>query len=393
MFLLIENSIGFSIFKKTTSKRERRKTHDLEFHSIYQYQTRYEAVKANQKLIKGKVPKNLKNFLKNNILHGGTLIVNDDRLKLSLRKKLGEKFIKIRKKNGIFRTLRKNFSKLFGSLDLKKEKSKTLSTVHSLFGEKIKIAGSKMDAMIVHAIKLFDELEKGINNYSMRLREWYGWHFPELSDFLPDNILFAKAVSLIETREKIKYIDLFEFFSPKLSVQIKEASEISLGVDIFGDDLSCILSLSSQIISFNEFRLILEKYIKNRMYFLAPNLTAIIGEKIGARLIAHCGSLMNLSKHPSSTIQILGAEKALFKALKNKAFTPKYGLIYHASLIISSPNHLKGKISRITAGKIAISARVDALGENKYGGSIGLKNKNKIERRLCQLQTYPKTGR
>ncbi|ABW98161.1 nop5 (nucleomorph) [Hemiselmis andersenii] len=388
MFLLFENPTGYSLIKRNFLKEKKEKNFSLEFHSIYQFQTRWEAMKSTQKLIKGKVPKNLIKFIKNNLISNCVLVVNDNRLKNSLKKKLGENIFKIKKKNAIFRILRKNFSKLFNYGNPNKDKSKILSLTHSVFGEKIKIIGSKIDGMIIHAIRLFDEIEKSINSYSMRLREWYGWHFPELSSFISDNILFAKTVSLIETKNRVPFIDLSEFFSPNLSTQIKEASQTSFGLDIFPDDLACILSLSGQIIAFFEFRVLLEKYIKNRMYSLAPNLSAIVGEKIGARLIAHCGSLINLSKYPASTVQILGAEKALFKALKNKNFTPKYGLIYHASLIIQSSNSLKGKISRITSAKASLSARIDALGENKYGGSIGLKNKKKIEQRARQLESF-----
>jgi len=82
-----------------------------------------------------------------------------------------------------------------------------------------------------------------------------------------------------------------------------------------------------------EYRAQLFDYLKNRMVAIAPNLTALVGELVGARLIAHAGSLMNLAKHPASTVQILGAEKALFRALKTRKDTPKYGLIYHASLV------------------------------------------------------------
>jgi len=386
MFLLFENSTGYSLIKRNFSKE--RENYSLEFQSLYQFQTRWEAIRSTKKLIKGKVPKNLTKFLKNNLNSNCLLVVNDDRLKNSLKKKLGENMFKIKKKNKIFRILRKNFSKLFNFEKSNKEKSKILSLTHSVFGEKIKITGSKIDGMVIHAIRLFDEIEKSINNYSMRLREWYGWHFPELTDLISDNILFAKTVSLIETKNRTPFIDLSEFFSPELSDQIKEASQSSIGLEIFPDDLACILSLSGQIIAFFEFRVLLEKYIKNRMYSLAPNLSAIVGEKIGARLIAHCGSLLNLSKYPASTFQILGAEKALFKALKNKNLTPKYGLIYHASLVVQSSNSLKGKLSRITSGKASLSARIDALGENKYGGSIGLKNKKKIEQRLRQLESF-----
>merc|ERR1712042_204384 len=103
----------------------------------------------------------------------------------------------------------------------------------------------------------------------------------------------------------------------------------------------------------------LYSYLKERMAMIAPNLTVLVGELVGARLISHAGSLLNLAKHPSSTIQILGAEKALFRALKTKHDTPKYGLIYHASLVGQSNAKLKGKISRTLAAKSSLAARYD----------------------------------
>ena len=119
-----------------------------------------------------------------------------------------------------------------------------------------------------------------------------------------------------------------------------------------------------QVISLAEYRGQLYDYLKSRMAAIAPNLTTLVGELVGARLIAHAGSLLSLAKHPASTVQILGAEKALFRALKSKHDTPKYGLIYHASLVgQAAPKH-KGKISRILAAKAALSVRIDALQED-----------------------------
>merc|ERR1712121_431058 len=108
----------------------------------------------------------------------------------------------------------------------------------------------------------------------------------------------------------------------------------------------------------------LYSYLKERMAMVAPNVTVLVGELVGARLIAHAGSLLNLAKHPSSTVQILGAEKALFRALKTKHDTPKYGLIYHASLVGQANPKNKGKVSRSLAAKAALAIRVDALGED-----------------------------
>merc|ERR1719452_428679 len=134
-----------------------------------------------------------------------------------------------------------------------------------------------------------------------------------------------------------------------------------------------------------EYRGQLYDYLKNRMIAIAPNLTVLVGELVGARLIAHAGSLMNLAKHPASTVQILGAEKALFKALKTKHDTPKYGLIYHAQLVGQASSKLKGKVSRMLAAKAAIATRVDALGE-ETNTDLGIEHRAKVESRIRQLE-------
>jgi len=121
------------------------------------------------------------------------------------------------------------------------------------------------------------------------------------------------------------------------------------------------------------------------MIAIAPNLTILVGELVGARLISHAGSLMNLAKHPASTVQILGAEKALFKALKTKHDTPKYGLIYHAQLVGQASAKLKGKVSRMLAAKAAIATRVDALGE-ETNTDLGIEHRAKVETRIRQLE-------
>jgi len=157
-----------------------------------------------------------------------------------------------------------------------------------------------------------------------------------------------------------------------------------MGTDISDEDISHIQDLSTQIIDICEYREELYEYIKSRMRAIAPNLTVLVGELVGARLIAHAGSLINLAKHPASTVQILGAEKALFRALKTKKATPKYGLIYHASLVGQATPKNKGKIARIVANKAALSCRVDALGDDDTK-PIGMENLIKVTTRLQQV--------
>lgn len=265
-------------------------------------------------------------------------------------------------------------------------KSMQLGLSHSLSRYKLKFSADKVDIMIVQAIGLLDDLDKEINIYAMRVREWYGWHFPEMTKLINDNVMYAKCILRMGLRTQAKNSDFSDIIADEtLEASFKKSAETSMGTEISEADLRNIRSLCEQVVSLSEYRLQLFDYLKNRMSAIAPNLTLMVGELVGARLIAHSGSLINLAKHPASTIQILGAEKALFRALKTKSDTPKYGLIYHASLIGQAAAKFKGKISRVLAAKTALSIRVDALGETE-GATIGVENRAKIEARIRQLE-------
>ena len=138
--------------------------------------------------------------------------------------------------------------------------------------------------------------------------------------------------------------DFASILPEDLEGTVKAAAEISMGTEISDSDINHIDSLCDQVISITAYRTQLAEYLRNRMTAIAPNLTALVGDLVGARLISHAGSLLSLAKHPASTIQILGAEKALFRALKTKHDTPKYGLIFHASLVGQASPKLKGKV-------------------------------------------------
>ncbi|CAG7820439.1 unnamed protein product, partial [Allacma fusca] len=197
--------------------------------------------------------------------------------------------------------------------------------------------------MIVQAVSLLDDLDKELNNYMMRCREWYGWHFPELSKIIQDNIAYIKTLKHMGFRTNASKTDFSSILPEELEQRVKEAAEISMGTEISDEDMENINFLAEQVLEISEYRTQLYEYLKNRMMAIAPNVTVLVGELVGARLIAHAGTLMNLAKHPASTVQILGAEKALFRALKTKKDTPKYGLIYHAHLIGQASTKLKGK--------------------------------------------------
>merc|ERR1711923_427581 len=261
----------------------------------------------------------------------------------------------------------------------------SLGLGHSLSRYKLKFSPEKIDTMIVQAVSLLDDLDKELNNYIMRAREWYGWHFPELGKVITDNIAYIRTVQVMGTRENCKNTDLSDILPEDIETRVKEAAEISMGTEISEIDMFNIKHLCDQVMEIQEYRGQLYEYLKNRMIAIAPNLTAVVGELIGARLISHAGSLLNLAKHPASTVQILGAEKALFKALKTKHDTPKYGLIYHAQLVGQSGTKLKGKVSRMLAAKASLACRVDALGE-ETNTDLGIEHRAKVESRIRQLE-------
>jgi len=261
-----------------------------------------------------------------------------------------------------------------------------LGLSHSLSRYKLKFSPDKVDTMIVQAISLLDDMDKELNIYSMRVREWYGWHFPELGKIVTDNLLYARLVRHLGVRDNISTVDLDTVLPEDLVNPVKEAAQISMGTEVSGEDIEHVIELCNQVVQITEYREQLDEYLKTRMMAIAPNLTEMVGVLIGARLIARAGSLMNLAKYPASTVQILGAEKALFSALKKKQATPKYGLLYHASLVGQASTKNKGKISRVLAAKTSLAVRVDALGESDHV-TLGLSARAAVEHRLKQLES------
>jgi nucleolar protein 58 len=212
----------------------------------------------------------------------------------------------------------------------------------------------------------------------------------ELQGIVNDNAQYSKLVLTCGYRSKFRENDLSGILEEESTeAAVKEAAEVSMGTEVSDLDIINIQSLAEQVLSMSEYRIQLFDYLKNRMNAIAPNLSILLGELVAARLISHSGSLMNLAKQPASTVQILGAEKALFRALKTKHDTPKYGLIYHASLVgQAAPKH-KGKISRVLAAKAALATRVDALSDETSehpDTTIGYEGRAKVEARLRQLE-------
>merc|ERR1719240_1837070 len=207
-----------------------------------------------------------------------------------------------------------------------------------------------------------------------------------MGKIVTENLTYAQVVRHMGFKTKAKDTDFSKIGIPdEIVSEARQAAETSMGTEITDEDLDNIMTLCDRVVELMEYRGQLAEYLKVRMEAIAPNLTHTVGELVGARLISHAGSLMSLAKHPSSTVQILGAEKALFRALKTKKSTPKYGLIYHASLVGQSAPALKGKISRVLAAKLSLCCRVDALGD-QVEPSLGKEFKDYVEKRLASLE-------
>merc|ERR1712029_1324964 len=296
----------------------------------------------------------------------------------------------------LMRCIRSQLANIMPSVDDNDLKIMSLGLGHSLSRYKLKFSPDKIDTLIVQAVSLLDDLDKDLNNYMMRAREWYGWHFPEMGKVVTDNLAYVRTIQKMGMRVNCSKTDLSDILPEEVEVAVKEAAEISMGTEISEVDLLNIKHLCEQVVEIQEYRDQLYNYLKNRMVAIAPNLTVLVGELVGARLISHAGSLMNLAKHPASTVQILGAEKALFKALKTRHDTPKYGLIYHAQIVGQSATALKGKVSRMLAAKASLARRVDALGEDaETSAEPGMEQRMKIESRIRQLEgghTYKVSG-
>ena len=295
----------------------------------------------------------------------------------------------------ISRAIRVHIHKFLGVDDTTVTKSE-LGLGHSYSRFKCMFDVNRQDKPVIQSIALIDLLDKDINSFCMRIKEWFSWHFPELGKIITDNYVYIRIVNLIEQRKNL--IENQEELKPKLdeitldpeiSKAIIDSALISMGSEISEADLINIKYFSDRVENLIKYREKLNNYLKNKTNKLAPNTSALVGEIVTARLISHSGSLSTLAKYPASTIQILGAEKALFRALKTRSATPKYGLLYHSSFIGKAKMKNKGKISRYLANKLAMCSRIDCFsGEvtDDYGNEL----RTQIDERLKYLETGDK---
>merc|ERR1712183_253186 len=360
---------------------------------FFPFKTAGDALANINSVSEGIVHDDLKLFLETNMPKAGkgaVLGVSDSKLSASINDACNIKCSHIGVIPEVIRGIRQHFPKLVkGFTGLSSDKAQ-LGLSHSYSRAKVKFNVNKSGNMIIQSIALLDQLDKDINTFCMRIREWYSYHFPELIKIVPENALYAKVVKLVKNRkeltaEKLEALEAILMDSARAQAVI-DASKSSMGMDISPVDLLNIDMFASRVIGITEYRKELSTYLRSKMSVVAPNLAVLIGDTVGARLISHAGSLTNLAKCPASTVQILGAEKALFRALKTKGNTPKHGLIFHSSFIGRAGAKNKGRISRYLANKCSIASRIDCFSEESTT-IFGTKLKEQVEDRLKFYET------
>jgi len=409
-FILFETAPGYALFKvneaenigsMVESMQESMQSYEsfakvVSLAAFLPFHTAEQMLDNMNALSEGLLTDDLKSFITTYVPRDSTLGVVEDKLASAIADACELQCSKSKLVAEIHRGIRLHFTKFIEGMkedDLDKAQR---SLGHSYSGSKVKFNVNKSDNMVIQSICLLDQLDKDVNTLAMRAREWYSWHFPELVTIVPDNYLYARCVMTIGkkeaimedpegTAERLREV-LGEDKEDDVS-QIIEASKTSMGYEISDFDLECVMHFAERVVKLTEYKRDLQSYLVKKMKLIAPNLSSLIGETIGARLISHAGSLTNLAKYPASTVQILGAEKALFRALKSRgktpAKTPKYGLIFNSTYIGRASMKNKGRISRYLANKASIASRIDCFSEGEaVGDKYGEMLRQQVEERL-----------
>jgi nucleolar protein 58 len=388
VYALVELPAGIALFKVGESSQKLK--------AFHKFKSTADALETTTQIVNGELSKPVKKFLKKNFVEkelAGDLAVMDAKLGKAIKSTLEIPCVHGEETLAMFRAIKSNIDELLEGVSAEQLNQTALGLAHNLNRYKLKFSPDKIDMMVIQAVALLEDLDKEINKYAMRAKEWYGWHFPEMSKMIADNVVYAKLVIAMQTRFQAKEADFSDIVDEELAEKVRDAAMVSMGTEIADDDVTNICTLCNEVVKSSAYREQLAAYLNSRMNAIAPNLTTMVGEQIGARLIQKAGSLLSLAKYPASTVQILGAEKALFRALKQREATPKYGILYHAQLVTKAPTANKGTMSRVLAAKASLSARIDSFGESD--NSPAIEYRTQVEGRLKAFEeglSYGKAG-
>lgn len=274
--------------------------------------------------------------------------------------------------------LRENLEELVADLGLVKDAEQLYALSHKVASimarRAVKTSLSNREATIDQTVQLLRDIDQTLNVLSGRLRGWYGLHFPELSRFVADHKTYAEIVRTIGPRTQFESQTLVNLGLSVSKVRgICGLTEDSMGAELEPEDMARIRELADYLISLYEYRRVLEDHISVVASEVAPNLSEVAGPVLTAKLIEKAGGLRKLSMMPSSTIQLLGAEKAMFRAMKSGSKPPKHGIIFQHPAVHSSPRRLRGKAARTLAAKLAIAARADSFSRASLGSDLKYK--------------------
>ena len=291
----------------------------------------------------------------------------------------------------IGRRLRESLPKMaieLGYVDTEME-LKNIAREVSILSSKtgIREAAGRRDLLLIQATHAIDELDVALNIFSTRVREWFGYHFPELSNLVEKHDTLLRLVTQLGDKKNFTFENLQGLDIPESrSRLIAETVNSSMGAEIGEADLQMIQDFSKSILELYRVRRKMDGYIEDLMKDIAPNVQSLAGSSLGARLISLAGGITNLSRMPASTIQVLGAEKALFRSIKTGSTPPKHGVIFQHQDLHQAQRWQRGKIARAISGKIAIAARIDAF----KGEFMGDKLKAELEARVNEIKAkYP----
>ncbi|HZY47293.1 MAG TPA: C/D box methylation guide ribonucleoprotein complex aNOP56 subunit [Candidatus Bathyarchaeia archaeon] len=244
-------------------------------------------------------------------------------------------------------------------------------------------SGAKRDLYAIQTVRCIEDLDKVLNLLAGRIREWYGLHFPELDRLVEKHDSYIRMVQSLGTRDSFSQDALLKLGIPQeRSRIISEAALKSSGADLSRPDLLWLQEVCGTVLQMYKLRDTAEKYTDKIMMEVAPNMTGVLGAVLSAKILSMAGGLENVAKMPASTIQVLGAEKALFRTLKTGARPPKHGIIFQFAPIHQAPKWMRGRASRAVAGKLAIASRMDAYG----GSNEGDRMRTALEKKLVDLK-------
>ncbi|CDR94560.1 nucleolar protein Nop56, putative [Babesia bigemina] len=391
-FFLFETAAGYALYQieqwdqighveamEEVCSSEERFKETVKFKAFQPFTTASDALENIRAVVEGEVTAMLSSFLSLNLPKKGTQLAVVDP---GLGKTLSAKGFNVVYDPNVVELLRgcrqhemKNIARLASGASAFDMDKFHVGLSHNYSRSKLQIDPRRMDKPVINCVALLDSLTKNLNSFAMRVREWYGWHFPELIKIVPDNKIYCQVVQIICRKDKFDWeagaAELLKVLGDEdIVANVKKAAGQSIGHELSEPCMENILNFAKQVVKLEEMREHLNTHLANKLAVTAPNLSEVAGNILTGRLISHAGSLVNLAKMSASSIQILGAEKALFRALKTRSNTPKYGLIFQANFIGRASLKHKGRAARYLANKCALAARLDCfcdVNTNVYG--------------------------